>query len=212
MSLTPEILQQRYATIERLYSEREWPQVEALSETLLGELPADPADPVRLRLQLLLGHTRLYGMGAVADARGHYQTVLENCNETTLREIAEQGLQQCTQVEEGKALPSPAEPAATVGEIAAAAAAAAGGAAGGAAAMPWMEELTVEVVEEPEQLAVAQSDPASAEALELNATPELAGAARAARRPVDLLAFDPTRLSARELEELSRGLLRVRLS
>jgi hypothetical protein len=212
MSLTPEILQQRYATIERLYSEREWPQVEALSKTLLGELPANPADPVRLRLQLLLGHTRLYGMGALAEARGHYQAVLENCNETTLREIAEQGLQQCSQVEEGKCLPSAAEPAATVGEIAAAAAAAAGGTAGGAAAMPWMEDLTVEVVEEPEQLAVAQADPASAEALELNATPDLAGAARAARRPVDPLAFDPTRLSAREVEELSRGLLRVRLS
>lgn len=210
MSLTPEILQQRYATIERLYSEREWPQVEALSKTLLGELPADQADPVRLRLQLLLGHTRLYGMGAVADAREHYQAVLENCTETTLREIAEQGLQQCTQVEEGKSLPSPAEPAATVGEIAAAAAA--GGATGGAAAMPWMEELTVDVVEEPEQLAVAQADPTSAEALELDATPELGGAPRKDRRPVDPLAFDPTRLSARELEELSRGLLRVRLS
>ncbi|MCP9886971.1 hypothetical protein KBY96_03350 [Cyanobium sp. ATX 6A2] len=208
MSLTPEILQQRYATIERLYSEREWPQVEALSKALLGELPADPADPVRLRLQLLLGHTRLYGLGAVGDARDHYQAVLDNCNETTLREIAEQGLQQCTQVEEGKSLPTPAEPAASLGEIAATAAAT----ATGTAAMPWMEELTVEVVEEPEQLEVAQADPGSAEDLELESAPALAGGGRPARRPADPLAFDPTRLSARELEELSRGLLRVRLA
>jgi hypothetical protein len=208
MSLTPEILQQRYATIERLYSEREWPQVEALSKALLSELPDDPGDPVRLRLQLLLGHTRLYGVGAVDDARSHYQIVLQNCNETTLREIAEQGLRQCIQVEEGKSLPGPADPAATGVETAPAASAV----AGGAAAMPWMEELAVEVVEEPEQLEVAQADPASAEALELEDIHTLASAGRTARRLVDPLAFDPTRLSARELEELSRGLLRVRLS
>jgi hypothetical protein len=204
MSLTPEILQQRYATIERLYSEREWPQVEVLSKRLLSELPDDSTDPVRLRLQLLLGHTGLYGKGAVSDARSYYQSVLDHCSETTLRQIAEQGLQQCIQVEEGNSLPSPATPAASVGTIAATAAA--------AAAMPWMEELAVEVVEEPEQLEVAQADPTTAEDLELEATPALAGSGRAVRRPLDPLAFDPTRLSARELEELSRGLLRVRLS
>ncbi|MEX1315746.1 MAG: hypothetical protein AB1Z22_01315 [Synechococcaceae cyanobacterium] len=197
MSLTPEILQQRYATIERLYSEREWPQVEALSEALLRDLPPDPADPVRLRLRLLLGHTRLYGLGMVDDARGHYQDVLDNCSETTLCEIAEQGLQQCRQVEEGKGLPTAVQPAATPSAVTAAA-------AGGGAAMPWLEELVVEVVDEPDQLEVARADPRRAQDLELQNA--------AAPRQADPLAFDPTRLSARELEELSRGLLRVRLA
>ncbi len=206
MSLTPEILQQRYATIERLYSERQWPQVEALSEALLRELPSGSDDPVRLRLQLLLGHTRLYGMGAVVDARNHYQSVLDHCSETTLREIAQQGLQQCRQVEEGRGLQDIAEPAAITGAAAV---------AGGAAAMPWMDELEVDVVEEPEQLEVAQANPGRAQDLELEDVAVLNAASasgRPARRQIDRLAFDPTRLSARELEELSRGLLRVRLT
>ncbi|MCU0528902.1 MAG: hypothetical protein MUD04_05310 [Cyanobium sp. Prado107] len=196
MSLSPEILQQRYATIERLYSEREWPQVEALGEALLRDLPADPADPVRLRVELLLGHTRLYGMGVVNDARARYQTVLEHCSEVTLREIAEQGLQQCLQVEQGNN-PEPA-----------------GNAPGqpSTAAMPWMEELAVEVVDEPEQLDVAQSDPGRRQELELRELGALSGAAAQTTRVADPLAFDPTRLSARELEELTRGLLRVRLT
>jgi hypothetical protein len=211
MSLTPEILQQRYATIERLYSEREWPQVEALSEALLRELPEDAGDPVRLRLQLLLGHTRLYGLGVVDDARRHYQTVLDNCSETTLREIAEQGLQQCRKAEEGQDLGASGELAASPGAVTGATAA---GAAAAGAAMPWMEELAVEVVEEPEQLEVAQADPHRAQDLELRDLGSLAGSGGTGRpvRTVDPLAFDPTRLSARELEELTRGLLRVRLS
>ncbi|MEO1002026.1 MAG: hypothetical protein AAFX65_02825 [Cyanobacteria bacterium J06638_7] len=193
MSLTPEILQQRYATIERLYSEREWPQVEALSEALLSELPAEADDPVRLRLGLLLGHTRLYGLGAVAEARNHYQQVLDHCSETTLRQIADQGLQQCRLVEEGQGLESSAEAAAT----------------------PWMEKLAVDVVEEPEQLEVALAGSKRAESLDLQEVAALTSAARDVRpsqRQVDPLSFDPTRLSARELEELSRGLLRLRLS
>jgi hypothetical protein len=206
MTLTPEILQQRYATIERLYSEREWPQVEALSEALLRELPEDAGDPVRLRLQLLLGHTRLYGLGMVDDARRHYQTVLDNGSETVLRDIAEQGLQQCRRAEEGQDLGASGELGITPGAVAAG--------QGAGAAMPWMEELPVEVVEEPEQLEVAQADPQRAEDLEVRDVGSLPGGTGSARpaRTADPLAFDPTRLSARELEELTRGLLRVRLS
>ena len=59
MSASPNSLQQRYGGIERLYSERQWDVVTRLSEELLLELPGDPANPLRQRLQLLLGHTYL---------------------------------------------------------------------------------------------------------------------------------------------------------
>lgn len=97
MSLPPEILQQRYGAIELAYSERRWAEVETLSQALLAELPPDPADPLQLRLVLLLGHTRLYGMADPPGARLYYNSVLEHCQEPTLREIAQQGLQHCSQ-------------------------------------------------------------------------------------------------------------------
>jgi hypothetical protein len=140
-------------------------------------------------------------MGAVSDARRHYQAVLDSCTEKTLREIAEQGLQQCRQVELGHE--SEVSPPEVTG--------AAPGQA--AAAMPWMEKLVPEVVEEPEQLEVAQADPRRGQEVELRELASLAGVGNQAPvgRTADPLAFDPTRLSARELEDLSRGLLRVRL-
>jgi hypothetical protein len=102
MSLSPEVLQQRYAAIELAYSERLWPDVERLSAELLAELPESPADPLRLRLGLLLGHTRLYGWGDGATARAHYSGVLSHSQEPTLREIAQQGLEQCQQLEQAQ--------------------------------------------------------------------------------------------------------------
>jgi hypothetical protein len=95
MSLPPEILQQRYSAIERAYSERRWAEVESLSQALLAELPPNPTDPLQLRLVLLLGHTRLYGMADPPGARLYYESVVEHCQEPTLREIAQQGLEQC---------------------------------------------------------------------------------------------------------------------
>lgn len=102
MSLSPEVLQQRYAAIELAYSERLWPDVERLSAALLAELPESPADPLRLRLGLLLGHTRLYGWGDGGAARAHYSGVLAHSQEPTLREIAQQGLEQCQQLEQAQ--------------------------------------------------------------------------------------------------------------
>jgi hypothetical protein len=101
MSLPPEILQQRYSAIERAYSERRWTEVESLSQALLAELTPNPTDPLQLRLVLLLGHTRLYGMADPPGARLFYDSMLEHCQEPTLREIAQQGLEQC-----GLAVPS----------------------------------------------------------------------------------------------------------
>ena len=95
MSLSPELQQQRYAAIELAYSERRWLDVEQLSHTLLEELTDDPRDPLALRVVLLLGHTRLYGLGDPALARTQYAAVQEHSAEQTLRDIADQGLRQC---------------------------------------------------------------------------------------------------------------------
>ncbi len=68
-------------------------------QTLLGELDrADEAPPEGLkeRLQLLIGHAFLYGIGDRDSAEDHYQAVLRSGAEASLRQIAEQGLQQCT--------------------------------------------------------------------------------------------------------------------
>lgn len=92
MSLSPEILQERYSAIELAYSERRWPEVESLSQALLAELSPNPADPLQLRLVLLLGHTRLYGLADPSGAHHYYASVLEHCEEPTLRDIAQQGL------------------------------------------------------------------------------------------------------------------------
>jgi hypothetical protein len=213
MSLDPEILQQRYTAIERAYSARQWDETELLSTSLLSELPDDPRDALRQRLLLLLGHTSLYGRGDAPTARRQYQMVLDNSPEATLQEIAEQGVSQCRQLEQGQ---TKADSAAT----------------------PWLdaieqnpagqqprapelgsaEALVAEIVDEPEQIEVAQADPARREEVPVEEIAAIgSGAARAAasggrQRPGDSLAFDPSEFAPGELQELSRGLLRLRLS
>jgi hypothetical protein len=125
MSLSPEILQERYSAIELAYSERRWPEVESLSQALLAELSPNPADPLQLRLVLLLGHTRLYGLADPSGAHHYYASVLEHCEEPTLRDIAQQGLEQCAQQTNAPA----EETAATV----------AGSATVAQPAAPWLE-------------------------------------------------------------------------
>lgn len=95
MTASPELLQQRYEAIERVYSERRWDEVASLSEALLLEVPDEAGDPLRQRLQLLLGHTHLYGYKDAATASGFYSRVQAATSEAVLRDIAEQGLQQC---------------------------------------------------------------------------------------------------------------------
>lgn len=60
---------------------------------------------LKLRLQLLLGHTQLYGYGDKATAAGYYGTVAEQNSEAALTRIAEQGLKQCA-IEEAAAAPT----------------------------------------------------------------------------------------------------------
>jgi hypothetical protein len=92
-SPTPE---DQYAALERLYSERRWPEVEASAEILLAELVGD----LRSRVLLLLGHTRLYGYNDAGVAAEHYRQVLAAQPEELLLGIAQEGLNQCLAAQE----------------------------------------------------------------------------------------------------------------
>jgi hypothetical protein len=166
MSPSPESLQERYAAIERFYAEQNWPEVEGQSQALLAELPADPAHPLRQRLLLLLGHTRLYGRGDQAAASRYYQEVLASNPEPVLRQIAEQGLQQSGQASAPAVQASSPSPGA-------------GPAGPGNPAMPWLQTSggpieAVEVVEEPEQIDVALADPSRQDTVTLDAKDQAA--------------------------------------
>lgn len=262
MSLPPEKLQERYSAIERAYSERRWPEVESLSQGLLAELEPNPADPLQLRLVLLLGHTRLYGLTDPSGARHYYASVLEHCEEPTLRDIAQQGLAQCDREAEAQ-LPITRAAAPWLTDSPPAAAGAATNAAASDDASPWLSELadagqesglTVEeperpspaadtpaiaaspepepeasaqeqepglaaeperlsepepelvgeIVDEPEQIAVAQADPLLRQDLVLE---ELTSPGEDNSSAGD----SPGELTADQLDDLSRGLLRIKL-
>jgi len=260
MSLSPEIQQQRYAAIELAYSERLWPEVEQLSQNLLEEVPPNPADPLRLRLELLLGHTRLYGLGDATAARQHYANVLEHGTEATLRDIAQQSLDQCEQLERPSQGATSITPERGNGNDGAKAASpwmdspgetqTPGGQdtvpakrGNSADASPWMASepaqpaaqptepnpaepvlfetvladsspgaaapLVAEIVEEPEQIAVALADPQRRQELQLEERLVIQPSGDA--KPADPLHFDSSQLSPGELEELSRGLLLLSL-
>ena len=197
MTTSPHSLQQRYEAIERVYSKRQWDDVARLSEELLLELPNEPAEPLRQRLQLLLGHTYLYGYQDRATATGFYSRVRAATQEPLLRDIADQGLAQCAsqaappaKTLEVKSGQTPVEPINN-------------------SAMPWLEQLgsivaaevqvpnlVVEVVDEPELIEVAQADAATAQELEVAVSKE------SLTEPVGAP-------SPEELAELSKGLLRV---
>ena len=193
MTTSPHSLQQRYEAIERVYSKRQWDDVARLSEELLLELPNEPADPLRQRLQLLLGHTYLYGYQDRATANGFYSRVRAATQEPLLRDIADQGLAQCAsqaatpaKTLEVKSGQTPVEPINN-------------------SAMPWLEQLgsivavpnlVVEVVDESELIEVAQADAATAQELEVAVSKE------SLTEPVGAP-------SPEELAELSKGLLRV---
>jgi hypothetical protein len=226
MTTSPNSLQQRYEAIERVYSERQWDDVARLSEELLLELPNEPADPLRQRLQLLLGHTYLYGYEDRATATGFYSRVRAATQEPVLRDIADQGLEQCAsqaapqattlEVGSGQAFPFGNAPVAVGTAIASA-----------GSAMPWMEQLggieaaevqvpvaqvpvpvpvpnlVVEVVDEPELIEVAQADAATAQELEVAVSKE------SLAEPEERFAEPVGGPGPEELAELSKGLLRV---
>lgn len=225
MTTSPHSLQQRYEVIERVYSERQWDDVARLSEELLLELPNEPADPLRQRLQLLLGHTYLYGYQDRATATGFYSRVRAATQEPVLRDIADQGLEQCaSQAAQLEVAPEQASNAPSTGgqafpfgnePVAAGTVVTSSG-----SAMPWMEQLggieaaevqvpvpvpnlVVEVVDEPELIEVAQADAATAQELDVAVSKEsLAG-------PEESFAKQVGGPSPEEFAELSKGLLRV---
>ncbi|MFM8660743.1 MAG: hypothetical protein ACKOCI_05245 [Cyanobium sp.] len=163
MSLPPEKLQERYSAIERAYSERRWPEVESLSQGLLAELDPIKADPLRLRLVLLQGHTRLYGLTDPSGARQYYASVLQHCEEPTLRDIAQQGLAQCDREAEAQ-LPITQAAAPWLIDSAPSEAGAATNPAASDDASPWLSELAGAAGQESGQTAEEPESPSPAAA------------------------------------------------
>lgn len=223
MTVSPDPLQQRYEAIERVYSERRWDTVARLSEELLLELPDDPNHALRQRLQLLLGHTYFYGYRDAATATGFYSRVRAATEEPVLRDIADQGLEQCASQTTSAPTPEPATPGvASAGQafpFSAEVVNPAPAGTGARPAMPWMEQLggcstpvtlevpklevAVEVVDEPELIELAQADPARAEELEVAVSEEPRAAIQ--QQP----AKPANRFSPEEIADLSKGLLQV---
>jgi len=89
---------QRYAAIEQAYSKENWTTVLQDGEELLLLLRQSENPQLmglQMRLQLLLGHTQLYGYSDKAAASGYYGAVAEQSSEAALTKIATQGLKQC---------------------------------------------------------------------------------------------------------------------
>jgi hypothetical protein len=130
---------QRYAAIEKAYSKEDWATVLKQGEVLLQELEADGLEQfqgLRMRLQLLLGHTQLYGFGAKEKASSLYGIVAKDSSEQALARIAEQGLKQCTvtAAEEPQVAATPTEPTASTASPAVG--------PSQSAAAPWLEATT----------------------------------------------------------------------
>jgi hypothetical protein len=92
-------LLERYGAIEQAYCQERWSSVIHEGQTLLGDLFRSgeaPPEGLKERLQLLVAHAFLYGLGDRDSAEDLYQSVLRSGAEASLRQIAEQGLQQCT--------------------------------------------------------------------------------------------------------------------
>ena len=210
MTGSPESWQERYQAIERVYSERHWDDVARLSEALLLELPDDASHPLCQRLQLLLGHTYLYGYEDAATATGFYNRVRAATSEAVLRDIADQGLEQCgsqtaEQTPTAASEPSTAESSSAVAGQAfpftPTPVAAGAGATEAVPAMPWMTQLggtpaAEAVAPTPMATAIAAVDPAPE--LMIVSEPELVVEVVEEPELIDVAQADPAR--AEELE------------
>jgi hypothetical protein len=184
-SPTPE---DKYAALERLYSERRWPEVEASAEILLAEIAGEvdgqgdgpEVGDLRSRVLLLLGHTRLYGYNDAGIAAEHYRQVLAAQPEALLHGIAQEGLNQCLAAQE----PSPAD------------------------AMPWLEQIAGPEVaaQEPQPNFPEFAQPVETfESLENSESPtEIAEGIDQPTQPIQAI-----QLSPKESAELAKGLLGV---
>jgi hypothetical protein len=173
---------QAYINIERAYGEGKFSEALRQAEALLPLLPTDRADGLTERLQLLMGHIHLYGLGAPERAADHYQTVHAATADPAYRQLAQQGLVLCQNA-------PTAEPAAMAEPIPAAA----------APAMPWLEQPR----QAPKAAAPEPVAPLPAPSAEPSEPSEPSEPAEEppAESP---LAFDPA-----EEAELAKGLLKV---
>lgn len=250
-----ETLQERYAAIERQYSQGQWQNVLTTSAALLEEIGEPSADPLRIQLLLLQAHTRLYGLGDSEAAAAVYQQVLSGQSDPLLQTIAQNGLEQCQRKPAPTTPAPPNAPAAAPTETQpktqpetdfplTAAPVGTAPATQATAAMPWLEALggvdpathvvppsnpapppwlqtqpelasrpvtldpeTVEVLEEPEQIAVQQADPERSEVVELRESLEPEPTASAPTSS-EHTGGEP-RWSPAEEAELARGVLTV---
>jgi len=91
---------QRYQTIEQAYCESRWREVLREGEKLLDAVAraeGGETEGLAERLQLLLGHTHLYGFADRDAAEDHYSAVLRSRADASLRQIASEGLARCNQ-------------------------------------------------------------------------------------------------------------------
>ena len=90
---------ERYGAIEQAYCADQWAEVIDQGQDLLQEIPRRSApipEGLKERVQLLMAHAHLYGFNDRAAAEDLYSDVLHSKAELALRQIAEQGLQQCS--------------------------------------------------------------------------------------------------------------------
>jgi hypothetical protein len=175
----------QYAALERLYSNRRWAELEASAEVLIAEMDGavagqgDGDGDLRARVQLLLGHTRLYGFNDAGVAAEHYRQVLAAEPQALLLGIAQEGLNQCLATEQ----PSASD------------------------AMPWLEQtaLTEVAAQELPPSFPGFAQPVEAFAsLESSESPT-----EIVESTDQLIQETQTQLSPKESAELAKGLLSV---
>ncbi|MFZ0408113.1 MAG: hypothetical protein WAM11_08405 [Cyanobium sp.] len=91
-------LTEQYAAIEKAYCADQWGDVIDQGRNLLQEIPHSSGsvpEGLKERVQLLMAHAHLYGFNERDAAEDLYGAVLHSQAEIALRQIAEQGLQQC---------------------------------------------------------------------------------------------------------------------
>ena len=175
----------QYAALERLYSNRRWAELEASAEVLIAEMDGavagqgDGDGDLRARVQLLLGHTRLYGFNDACVAAEHYRQVLAAEPQALLLGIAQEGLNQCLATEQ----PSASD------------------------AMPWLEQtaLTVVAAQELQPSFPGFASPVETfESLESSESPT-----EIVESTDQIIQETQTQLSPKESAELAKGLLSV---
>ena len=91
-------VQERYSALETAYRQQQWGLVINRGEALLDELAGltdSTSMGLRQRVELLLGHTFLHGLGDRDSAEDHYSALLQERTEPALRQAAEEGLRAC---------------------------------------------------------------------------------------------------------------------